>query len=65
MVVIVRRGPVGDNSEGNGESPLSYNRATTKQVTLKHMQYKLKLSIIFKMTSTNYIAPNPPRTADI
>jgi hypothetical protein len=32
MVAIVRRGPVGDNSEGGGESPLSYARARTKQV---------------------------------
>jgi hypothetical protein len=65
MVVIVRRGPVGDNFEGGGESPLSHARARTKQVILQHIRYKLKLPIIFEMIPTNYIVPILPRAVGI
>lgn len=47
MVAIVRRGPVGDNSEGDGESPLSQVRAVATQVQKGH--HKFKLYIIFQM----------------
>ena len=47
MVAIVRRGPVGDNSEGDGESPLSQVGAVATQVQTGH--HIFKLSIIFQM----------------
>jgi hypothetical protein len=50
MAAIVRRGPVGDNSEGNRESPLSQVRAGATQVQQAgYHTRKFKLSIIFQM----------------
>jgi hypothetical protein len=41
MVAIVRCGPVGDNSDGDGESPLSQDRARAKQVRIVHSNLPL------------------------
>lgn len=44
MVAIVRRGPVGDNSEGDGESPLSQVRAEAT-----HVHYNKQKSIYLNL----------------
>jgi hypothetical protein len=44
MVAIVRRGPVGDNSEGDGESPLSQVRVVATQVQQSTINLNFPLS---------------------
>lgn len=48
MVAIVRRGPVGDNSEGDGESPLSQVRAAATHVQ-QTGHHTFQLPITFQM----------------